>query len=127
MCLWRKGGRCIRSFGLFLSQNNLLRYNNELTWTLGLYECIDREEVAYALFSTATALAQRSSASYRIGPMEVRNNYRISSDNFNLFFTEECNKDYYNKQFRENGFEEVGCYYSSIDRNINIDLDNKSN
>lgn len=113
---------------LAIFSNNLLRYNNELTWTLGLYECIDREEVAYALFSTATALAQRSKVSYLIGPMNgsTWNNYRISSDNSNLFFTDECNKDYYVKQFRENGFEEVGCYYSSIDRNINIDLDTKA-
>lgn len=72
---------------LAIFSNNLLRYNNELTWTLGLYECIDREEVAYALFSTATALAQRSKVSYLIGPMNgsTWNNYRISSDNFNLF------------------------------------------
>lgn len=104
--------------------NPLLQYGGDHAFSVGNYECADREEYAVALLAHIISQVKTLGGKYLIGPMNgsTWEGYRFLADHDNpLFFTEPYHHLYYNNQFKQTGFETIAHYYSNIDRGIALD------
>ncbi len=73
----------------------------------------------------AKQLAKSFGAKVILGPMEgaTWQNYRFTTaNNADIFFTEYKHKPYYPNQFLSNGFKDISTYSSTIDHNIEVNL-----
>lgn len=106
---------------LAIYENDQLLWNKNRTWTVGLYEALEDENIAFALFRKVSELAAKHGISYVLGPMNgsTWNSYRLPENNETIFFTEQVYKNYYSRHFIKNGFDTISEYYSAIDREIN--------
>ncbi|MCF0069473.1 hypothetical protein LZD49_03260 [Dyadobacter sp. CY261] len=101
--------------------NPLLEYAGKHAFSVGHYECVERDEYAAQLLTQVTSTVQSWGGEYLIGPMNgsTWESYRFLSGHENpLFFTEPCHHLYYNTQFVNAGFEPIAHYYSNIDRGM---------
>lgn len=93
-------------------------YPNDTTAYLGFYECVDRDEVAKVIFTEAEAFAEKLGCRRMEGPVDASFwiKYRMKINLFDrLPYTgEPYNKEYYLKQFTDNGFRVSQHYTSNI-------------
>ena len=75
---------------------------------LGFYECINDDEVAKNLFDKAYEFCKEKGLTSIVGPVDCSFwiKYRLKINKFDLppYTGEPYNKDYYLKQFENNGF-----------------------
>ncbi len=105
-------------------KNDLLRFQGESAICIGAYECIDDDFVAAELLTSAVDLCKDLGAKNIIGPMHgsTWNRYRFKTSNKdNSFFLDVNNPEYYNKQFLQSGFSEIGQYCSNLDADLKCD------
>ncbi|MBO9617097.1 MAG: hypothetical protein J7619_30700 [Dyadobacter sp.] len=104
--------------------NPLLQYAGRHAFSIGDYECADREEYASELLSHIASVVKNWGGRYLIGPMNgsTWEGYRFLADDVNRwFYTEPYHHLYYNQQFKSAGFEPIAHYYSNIDRDMKLD------
>ena len=91
-------------------------YPNDVTAYLGFYECIDRDAVAKVIFEEAEKFAGELGCERMEGPVDASFwiKYRLKINLFDrLPYTgEPYNKEYYLKQFTDNGFR-ISQHYTS--------------
>ena len=104
--------------------NPLLQYHHQHALTIGNYECMDNPVYAAKILTHVQSEARLMNAPYLIGPMNgsTWENYRFGiSDENPAFFTEQFHHLYYNRHFKDAGFEPIASYYSNIDRGMKFD------
>ena len=104
--------------------NPLLQYAGHHAFSIGNYECTDRDEYAAVLLNHIVSVVKGRGGKCLIGPMNgsTWEGYRFLADHANpLFFTEPYHHLYYNTQFTTAGFEPIAQYYSNIDRGMELD------
>ncbi len=93
-------------------------YPNDTTAYFGFYECVDRDEAAKLIFAEAERYARKLGCTKMEGPVDASFwiKYRLKINLFDrLPYTgEPYNKDYYFKQFTDNGFAVSQHYTSNI-------------
>lgn len=107
-----------------LYNNPYLSYQNKKAACIGNYECVNENDIAKKFLNHVDEEARRTGAQFLIGPMSgsTWNEYRFSVDhNYPPFFLEAWRHLYYNEQFRQNGFEIIGKYFSSIETDLAFD------
>lgn len=96
----------------------LTLYPNDTVAYIGFYECEDREDAAKLIFDTAVAYAKQLGCVKVEGPVDASFwiKYRMKINLFDrLPYTgEPYNKEYYFKQFTDNGFMVSQHYTSNI-------------
>ena len=93
-------------------------YDNDDTAYLGFYECIDSDEAARFLFEKAYEYCKNAGKYKKIvGPVDASFwiKYRLKINRFDVvpYTGEPYNKDYYLKQFTDNGFAVCEHYTSN--------------
>ena len=92
-------------------------YPDDNTAYLGFYECINDDAVAKRIFKEAKQFAKERDCNTIIGPVDASFwiKYRLKINDFDkLPYTgEPYNKDYYLKQFKDNGFKICDHYTSN--------------
>lgn len=91
-------------------------YPNEKIAYLGFYECIDDDTVAKYLFKEIANYTKANNYTKIVGPVDGSfwNKYRMKINLFNRPYTgEPYNKEYYFKQWKDNGFEIMDHYTSN--------------
>lgn len=95
----------------------LTAYPQEKTLYLGFYECIDSDACAEAIFKAAHSFAREQGSAKVTGPVDASFwiKYRLKADHFDPpYMSEPYNKEYYLKQWLDNGFEVAEEYISNI-------------
>lgn len=108
-----------------LYKNSNLLYNGDSTTCIGSYECVESPEVADFMLNVAKEESAKLGAKWIIGPMEgsTWNNYRFSQQKSTTFFMEPRHHLYYNKQFINAGFQDIGEYVTQIDETPQVDTE----
>lgn len=107
-----------------LYNNPALNYEGKPAACIGNYESAENADFSERILLFASQEAKKSGAAFVVGPMNgsTWENYRFnSSDDRPLFFSEQCQHTYYNKQFTAAGFKPVSSYISSIDKELKCD------
>lgn len=107
---------------LAVYENQQIRQAESNALVIGNFECINDKDVAAVLFQEAELFAEENSYSALIGPINgsTWDNYRLPVEGVHpRFFTEELLKNYYPIHFRQNKFEILTEYYSTIISNLN--------
>ena len=93
-------------------------YPNDDTAYLGFYECINDDDVSKEMFEKAVRYAKELNLKRIVGPVDCSFwiKYRLKINKFDLlpYTGEPYNKDYYLKQFENNGFNVCEHYKSQI-------------
>jgi hypothetical protein len=109
---------------LALYKNPHLRYKGKNTFCIGNYECVNNPDASKKIITHAIEEAKKLGAEYIIGPMNgsTWDAYRFSTHHDEpSFFLEPYQHLYYNDQFIASGFEVIGKYFSSIDKDLLYD------
>ena len=92
-------------------------YPKDSTAYLGFYECIDDDRVARGIFKEAERYAKTLNCKTIIGPVDASFwvKYRLKINNFDRrpYTGEPYNKDYYLRQFQDNGYSICDHYTSN--------------
>lgn len=96
----------------------ITRYPDDSTAYFGFYECEDNDETAAYTFKVATDYAKEKGFDKIVGPVNASFwiGYRLKINLFSRkpYTGEPYNKDYYFKQFKDNGFAVSEHYTSQI-------------
>ncbi|PSL31301.1 hypothetical protein [Dyadobacter jiangsuensis] len=120
--LVKDGGNVVARASIY--DNPLMQYAGQRAFSVGNYECADRDEYASALLTHIMDSVKNWGGTYVIGPMNgsTWEGYRFLADHENpLFFTEPHHHLYYNQQFKDAGLAPIAQYYSNIDRGMELD------
>ena len=107
---------------LSVYENPHIRVAESNALVVGNFECISDQKVASLLFQEAEKFATENDYSAIIGPINgsTWDNYRLPLEGiYPRFFTEEYFKNYYPNLFRQNEFEILTEYYSTIISDLN--------
>ncbi len=121
--LLKNGNPCGR-FAFY--ENPKLNYKGTPAACIGSYECANDSTISSALLDYAKNITTQKGYKYLIGPMEgsTWNNHRFSSNNDHPnFFMEPYHHKYYNKHFEDAGFSVISDYFSNLDQELNVDID----
>ena len=93
-------------------------YPNDETCYIGFYECVDNDDVSKALFDKAYESCKKLGLKKLLGPVDCSFwiKYRLKINKFDErpYTGEPYNKDYYKKQFENNGFIQCEHYTSQV-------------
>ncbi|MGZ5243503.1 MAG: hypothetical protein ACXWDO_00185 [Bacteroidia bacterium] len=104
--------------------NPFLMFEGQKAMCLGNYECEDNPEFSKAILQHLLHVAKQIGVTYLIGPMNgsTWDAYRFNDQpKKGSFFLEPYNKDYYNEQFIQTKFHNIGSYFSAIDEEMNYE------
>lgn len=97
-------------------------YDNDNTAYLGFYECLDDDGYAKFLFDSAYDFARDAGYDKITGPVDASFwiKYRLKINRFDVlpYTGEPYNKEYYFKQFKDNGFVVAEHYISNEFRSV---------
>lgn len=97
-------------------------YENDSTAYFGFYECLDNDEYAKFLFDSAYEVAKTGGYDRLTGPVDASFwiKYRLKINRFDVlpYTGEPYNRDYYFKQFKDNGFIVKEHYISNEFRSV---------
>ena len=97
-------------------------YENDRTAYFGFYECLNNDEYAKFLFDSCYEFVKNGPYDKIQGPVDASFwiKYRLKINRFDIapYTGEPYNKDYYFKQFKDNGFEVKEHYISNEFRSV---------
>lgn len=103
-------------------------YPDDSNGYIGLYECINDDNVSRFLFDEAYKFVKEKKLKSIVGPVDCSfwNKYRLKINLFDKrpYTGEPYNKDYYFKQFCDNGFKVIEHYTSNIYAVVSDDYSN---
>ncbi|MBR2523484.1 MAG: hypothetical protein IKE53_03490 [Clostridiales bacterium] len=97
-------------------------YENDKTAYFGFYECLDNDQYAKFLFDTAYEFVSAGDYDRILGPVDASFwiKYRLKINRFDIlpYTGEPYNRDYYFRQFKDNGFIVCEHYISNEFRSV---------
>lgn len=116
-----KDGKTVGRFAITI-------YPNDRTAYIGLFECINNDEVAKYLFCIAREFAKKNKYEKIVGPVDTSFwiKYRLKVNMFDKrpYTGEPYNKEYYLKMFLDNNYKIIEHYTSNIYKSIDYDYEN---
>lgn len=103
-----------------------LKFNNQIAFAIGNFECINDIIIAKSLFDSCHSEAKNNGASYLIGPMNgtTWDTYRITLPSVKSpFFGESFSPHFYPQLFKQNNFNVCANYISCIDSSPEINIE----